>query len=269
MVIGAGMGGLCAAIRLAAAGPSCHRGRGATHPRRQDAHPAQRRRPRRCRPHGPDHCATCFDDVFCRRGRAAGRSRDPASPTPPWPATGGPTAATLDLYTDPDASAAAIAAFAGPRAEAEFRRFNRLSARLYHAFDAPMMQAARPHLARHRAEHARPTRRSGPHFCPAAPSTRHLTRSFHRPAPAPALWPLCHLCRRRARPLSRRPVPDLARPRRRASGPSRAACTTWPRPSPSWPPASGVTFRYGITAPQRSPANWPRHRRRPVRRPAR
>ncbi|HMO72994.1 MAG TPA: FAD-dependent oxidoreductase, partial [Paracoccaceae bacterium] len=49
----------------------------------------------------------------------------------------------LDLHADPAASAQAIAAFAGARAAAQFRRFDDLTARAFAAFDAPVMQAAR------------------------------------------------------------------------------------------------------------------------------
>ena len=55
-----------------------------------------------------------------------------------------PDGSSLDLHADAEASATAIAAFAGPRAETEFRRFHATTARLFAAFDAPMMRAARP-----------------------------------------------------------------------------------------------------------------------------
>lgn len=60
-----------------------------------------------------------------------------------WPDGGG-----LDLHADHDASAAAIDAFAGPRAADEFRRFCADTRALFQAFDAPMMQAAEPSLPR-------------------------------------------------------------------------------------------------------------------------
>lgn len=53
---------------------------------------------------------------------------------------------TLDLHAEVDASAAAIADFAGAQSADEFRRFNARTARLFNAFDAPMMQAATPSL---------------------------------------------------------------------------------------------------------------------------
>ncbi len=53
----------------------------------------------------------------------------------------------LDLHADAGKSAEAIADFAGPQAADAFRRFNARTARLFAAFDAPMMQAPRPRLA--------------------------------------------------------------------------------------------------------------------------
>jgi 1-hydroxycarotenoid 3,4-desaturase len=58
-----------------------------------------------------------------------------------------PDGSTLDLHANPETSAAAIRAFAGPKAEREFRAFSKRAAQLFHAFDAPMMQAAEPSLS--------------------------------------------------------------------------------------------------------------------------
>ena len=52
----------------------------------------------------------------------------------------------LDLMADHEASAATIAQVFGTRSAAEFRRFSARAARLFDAFDAPMMQAAAPSL---------------------------------------------------------------------------------------------------------------------------
>ncbi|WP_299740217.1 1-hydroxycarotenoid 3,4-desaturase CrtD [uncultured Roseobacter sp.] len=52
----------------------------------------------------------------------------------------------MDLYADLDASVAAISDFAGDKAADEFRRFNARTDRLFRAFDAPMMQAATPRM---------------------------------------------------------------------------------------------------------------------------
>ena len=54
----------------------------------------------------------------------------------------------LDLMSDEDGSAAEIRSVFGSRAEREFRRFAARAARLFRAFDTPMMQAAAPDQAR-------------------------------------------------------------------------------------------------------------------------
>ena len=145
-VIGAGIGGLCAAIRLALAGQSVTL---------IDTQPAPGGKMRRVA--SPLHAGPIdagptvltlrhvFDDLFA----AAGTSLDDhvtliAQTTLArhwWP-----DGSRLDLFADPQASAAAIAALCGARAEAEFIRFNRQTAALYAAFDGPMMRAARPNL---------------------------------------------------------------------------------------------------------------------------
>jgi len=55
---------------------------------------------------------------------------------------------SLDLHADPDASAQAVRGLAGPVGEAEFRAFCARAARLYHGFDAPMMRNPTPRLTR-------------------------------------------------------------------------------------------------------------------------
>ncbi|MEO1789697.1 MAG: 1-hydroxycarotenoid 3,4-desaturase CrtD [Pseudomonadota bacterium] len=57
-----------------------------------------------------------------------------------------PDGSTLDLYADAQASAAAVRDFAGPKGEQEFRRFSAAAARLFRAFDAPIMQSPAPRL---------------------------------------------------------------------------------------------------------------------------
>jgi 1-hydroxycarotenoid 3,4-desaturase len=57
-----------------------------------------------------------------------------------------PDGATLDLFDDPERSAEAVRAFAGARGEADFRAFSRRAARLYAAFEGPMMLAPEPKL---------------------------------------------------------------------------------------------------------------------------
>ncbi len=58
-----------------------------------------------------------------------------------------PDGSTLDLHDDPDANERAIRDFAGGRAAQQFRAFDRRARTLFEAFDAPVMQAARPSLA--------------------------------------------------------------------------------------------------------------------------
>ena len=55
-----------------------------------------------------------------------------------------PDGTVLDLHADPEASAAAVRAFAGPKAERQYRRFSATAQRLYSAFEGPMMEAAEP-----------------------------------------------------------------------------------------------------------------------------
>lgn len=57
-----------------------------------------------------------------------------------------PDGSTLDLHADPLRSRDAIADFAGDRAADDFMRFHKRTKRLFEAFDAPMMQAAEPRM---------------------------------------------------------------------------------------------------------------------------
>ncbi|GAB1480993.1 phytoene desaturase family protein [Paracoccaceae bacterium] len=144
-MIGAGVGGLAAAIRLAAAGLSVTL-------IEAQAQPGGKMR---CLPSqvGPVDAGPTvltlrgvFDDLFAAAGE---RLEDHLTllPQPLLARHWWPDGSRLDLFSDPAQSGTAIAAFAGARAEAEFHRFNRQSAQLYAAFDAPMMRAARPDLA--------------------------------------------------------------------------------------------------------------------------
>lgn len=143
-VIGAGIGGLCAAIRLARAGLSVTLVESQPGPGGK-----MRSVPSAAGPvdAGPTVLTLrqVFDDLF----ESAGERLDDhltliAQPTLArhWWTDG----SRLDLFRDPDASAAAIAALAGTRAEDEFIRFNRLTARIFRAFDGPVMRASRPRL---------------------------------------------------------------------------------------------------------------------------
>ena len=178
VVIGAGMGGLAAAIRLAAAGRDVSVVEAQVYPggkmRTMDsaAGPVDA---------GPTVLTMrhVFDDLFA----AAGESLDEHVTLVPervlarhwWP-----DGSTLDLFAEAEDSAAAIRAFAGTRAETQFRRFSDRAAQLFQAFDAPMMQAPRPTLGglvRHVA--ARPG--LVPAMAPTATLARSLARTFDDP----------------------------------------------------------------------------------------
>ena len=145
VVIGAGMGGLAAAIRLAAAGATVTVVEAAATPGGK-----MRTLPS---PAGPVDAGPTvltmrrvFDDLFAladeRLDDHLTLLRQPILARHWWS-----DGSTLDLHANPDATLAAIEAFAGPREAAAFRRFDRLSAALFAAFDAPVMQAATPDFA--------------------------------------------------------------------------------------------------------------------------
>ncbi|NCO20682.1 MAG: phytoene desaturase [Rhodobacterales bacterium] len=58
-----------------------------------------------------------------------------------------PDGSTLDLFADPQRSAQAISDFAGPKAAQEYRRFADGARRLFEAFESPMMLAPQPSQA--------------------------------------------------------------------------------------------------------------------------
>lgn len=144
VIIGAGVGGLCAAVRLAAAGQSVTLVEAQPGPGGKMRTMASAAGPVDA---GPTVLTMrrVFDDVFA----AAGTRIDDHLTLIPLPLlarhwwTDG---SRLDLFADPEASAAAIADFAGPHSADDFRRFHRLSTQLFAAFDAPMMRAAKPRL---------------------------------------------------------------------------------------------------------------------------
>ena len=142
IVIGAGMGGLGAAIRLAAAGMQVTLVEAQAYPGGKMRSLASGAGPIDA---GPTVLTLrgVFDDLFAVAGE---NLEDHLTLVPQpllarhWWLDGG----RLDLFADPAESAAAIAAFAGSAAEAEFHAFNRQSAQLYKAFERPMLQAMRP-----------------------------------------------------------------------------------------------------------------------------
>lgn len=91
-----------------------------------------------------------------------------------------PDGSSLDLHAKPEASAAAIRTFAGAKAEREFRAFSTRAAQLYKAFDAPVMQAAEPSLS---AVTAHVMRNPGliPAMAPQSSMAEMLARQFSDP----------------------------------------------------------------------------------------
>ncbi len=68
-----------------------------------------------------------------------------------------PDGSRLDLFPEHEANVEAIRAFAGPHEAEAFRRFDRLATALYAAFEGPVMQAPRPEFGKiARAALARP-----------------------------------------------------------------------------------------------------------------
>ncbi|MCU0827560.1 MAG: phytoene desaturase family protein [Tabrizicola sp.] len=145
VVIGAGMGGLAAAIRLAAQGCAV------TLVEAQAAPGGKMRTlPSPAGPVDAGPTVLTLRDVFENLFSLAGeRLEDHLTLLPQttlarhwWP-----DGSQLDLTGDPDTDAAAIAAFAGPAEARAFRRFDRLARDLHSAFEAPVMQAPKPDLA--------------------------------------------------------------------------------------------------------------------------
>ena len=145
VVIGAGIGGLAAAVRLAHAGLDV-----TVVETRSGPGGKMRTVPSAAGPidAGPTVLTMrhVFDDLFTAAGTQLEDhlhlTAQPILARHWWP-----DGSTLDLHADPIATEAAIGSFAGARAAAEFRRFHHRTAQLFTAFDAPMMQAPSPHAA--------------------------------------------------------------------------------------------------------------------------
>jgi 1-hydroxycarotenoid 3,4-desaturase len=145
VVIGAGMGGLAAAIRLAAGGcrvtvvESADTPGGKARARATAAGPAAM---------GPTVLTLKpeVDALFALAGTSTDAevqiTRLPRLARHWWPGSG-----PLDLYPDRDANIEAIRAFAGDREAQGFARFDARARALYDAFEHPVMRAAKPDLA--------------------------------------------------------------------------------------------------------------------------
>ncbi|WP_111538931.1 1-hydroxycarotenoid 3,4-desaturase CrtD [Palleronia aestuarii] len=142
LIIGAGIGGLAAAARLAHSG---HRVEifeaGASPGGKMRSLPTAAGLAEA----GPTVLTlrAVFDDLFAD---CNARLEDRVSivPEPLLARHFWPDGTQLDLFSDHEESAAAIRTFAGPRAESQFHAFAGRAAKLFAAFDAPMMQAGRP-----------------------------------------------------------------------------------------------------------------------------
>ena len=156
VVIGAGTGGLAAALRLAARGADVTVVEAANTPGGK-----MRTVPS---PAGPVDAGPTvltmrqvFDDLFAAAGARLDDHvtlrREPMLARHWWP-----DGSSLDLWDDPERNAEALRTFAGARAADQFRSFAEAARRLFEGFDAPMMQAPAPRpptLAAHVARHPR------------------------------------------------------------------------------------------------------------------
>lgn len=178
VVVGAGMGGLCAAIRLAAAGLSVTLVEAQAAPGGKMRTVASAAGPVDA---GPTVLTlrSVFESVFAVAGE---RLEDHVTliPQPVLARHWWPDGSQLDLFTDPAQSAAAIEAWAGPKAAQDFVRFNTLSAQLYRAFEAPVMLSDRPRLGGILANTLR-SPALWPSLLPQQTLARQLAQSFTDP----------------------------------------------------------------------------------------
>ena len=178
IVIGAGIAGLAAALRLAVGGMQVtllerhnHAG-GKIRTVHSDAGPVDA---------GPTVLTMrhVFDELFACAGT---RLKDHVTLVQQsilarhfWP-----DGSSLDLHADPMRSSDAIAGFAGRRAAAEFDAFHKRTQKLFDAFDAPMMQAADPRM-RDLVPHVMKQPRLIPAMAPLSTLKQSLARSFSDP----------------------------------------------------------------------------------------
>ena len=155
VIVGAGFGGLAAAIRLAAAGARVTVVEAADVPGGKAKATGSSAGPIDA---GPTVLTLRgeVDALFMLAGRRTAEEVDLVA-LPELARHFWPDGSSLDLFPDPDANFEAIRAFAGPREAQAFRQFDRLAEALYLAFEGPVMQASRPEIGRiARAALARP-----------------------------------------------------------------------------------------------------------------
>lgn len=177
-VIGAGVGGLATAIRLASAGLPV-----TLLEAQDDPGGKMRTVPSLAGPvdAGPTVLTmrSVFDDLFEAAGTTMDShvtlTREPVLARHWWP-----DGTCLDLFDNEDQSAGAIADVFGGRAAGEFRQFSRRTRALFEAFDAPLMRAADPSplaIAGHMVSNPGLFSAMGPFRTMA----RQLAREFHDP----------------------------------------------------------------------------------------
>ncbi|MBY4894254.1 phytoene desaturase [Rhodobacteraceae bacterium N5(2021)] len=178
VVIGAGIGGLSAALRLAAKGLRVTVVEAADGPGGK-----MRTVPSHAGPVdiGPTVLTmrpvfeSLFADVGERLEDHVTLHRDPLLARHFWR-----DGSTLDLFDDPDASVEAVRVFAGNRAASQFARFAASAKTLYDAFDGPIMQSAAPALGPLTA-HVLRNPRLIPAMMPGLSLARRLQMSFDDP----------------------------------------------------------------------------------------
>ncbi|MFD0858485.1 1-hydroxycarotenoid 3,4-desaturase CrtD [Roseovarius aquimarinus] len=180
VIVGAGIGGLAAALRLA------HAGVDVTVLERHGAPGGKLR----CvpSPYGPIDAGPTvltlrhvFDSLFEDAGEALADHltllREPILARHYWP-----DGTMLDLHADAGRSAESIAQAFGSRAREDFLRFSARAKLLFEGFDAPMMQAARPTPAALTAHVMR-----NPRLLPAMAAHRTLAEMLHQSFREPRL----------------------------------------------------------------------------------
>ena len=145
VVVGAGIGGLAAALRLAAAG------RDVTMIERHEAPGGKMRAVPS--PVGPVDAGPTvltlrpvFEALFADAG-ARLADHVTLAPLPVLARHFWPDGTVLDLHADPEASREAVAAAFGARAGTDYAAYRRDMARLFDAFEGPMMRRAAPSAA--------------------------------------------------------------------------------------------------------------------------